>query len=207
MARKGSSRRWLKEHHGDQYVARAKREGWRSRAVYKLEEIDRKDRLFRPGMRVADLGAAPGGWTQYAVSRVGPRGQVYALDRLDMPGVPGAEFLQGDFTEQTVLDRLLDLLGEARLDLVLSDMAPNISGVKAVDQPAAMYLAELALDFAHRVLAEGGGLLVKAFQGEGFDAYLGELRRNFERVQVRKPGASRDRSPEVYLLARNYRMV
>lgn len=207
MARKGSSRRWLQEHHEDPWVARARKEGWRSRAVYKLAELDRRDQLLRPGSCVVDLGAAPGGWTQYAVERVGPKGRVFALDRLEMPPVAGAEFLQGDFTEQEPLDELLARLDGHPVDLVLSDMAPNISGVKAVDQPAAMYLAELALDFAGRVLAPGGSLLVKAFQGEGFDAFLRELRQQFGTVRTRKPEASRGRSPEVYLLARNYRMV
>jgi 23S rRNA (uridine2552-2'-O)-methyltransferase len=207
MARKGSSHRWLREHHSDEYVRRAKQEGWRSRAVYKLEEIDGKDRLFRPGMTVVDLGAAPGGWSQYAVARVGKKGAVVALDRLDMPAVDGVDFLQGDFTEQSVLDELLETLGDRPVDLVLSDMAPNMSGMKGVDQPAAIYLGELSLDLARQVLRPGGNLLIKAFQGEGFDELLAALRSTFGKVQVRKPGASRDRSREVYLLARNYRVV
>ena len=207
MARKGSSRRWLREHHEDPWVERARKEGWRSRAVYKLAELDRRDQLIQPGSCVVDLGAAPGGWTQYAVDRVGSKGRVFALDRLEMPPVPGAAFILGDFTEQEPLDELLARLEGRPVDLVLSDMAPNISGVKAVDQPAAMYLAELALDFAGRVLSPGGSLLVKTFQGEGFDAFLSDLRGQFGSVRTRKPEASRGRSPEVYLLARNYRMV
>jgi len=207
MGKKGSSHRWLKEHHRDEHVLRARKEGWRSRAVFKLEEIDQKDRLIRPGMTVIDLGAAPGGWSQYVAHRMKGQGRVIALDRLEMPALPDVEFLQGDFTEQDVLDRLLETLGDRRVDLVMSDMAPNISGMKAVDQPAAMYLVELSLDLARQVLSEGGSLLVKAFQGEGFDEYLAELRKAFGKVQVRKPKASRDRSAEVYLLARNYRVV
>lgn len=207
MARKGSSHRWLREHHSDEYVRRARQEGWRSRAVYKLQEIDRKDRLFRPGMTVVDLGAAPGGWSQYAVSKAGDKGVVVALDRLEMPAVEGVIFLQGDFTEQAVLDELLETLDDRPVDLVLSDMAPNMSGMKGVDQPAAIYLGELSLDLARQVLRPGGNLLIKAFQGEGFDELLAALRAAFGKVQVRKPGASRDRSREVYLLARNYRVV
>lgn len=207
MTRKGSSRRWLQEHHKDEYVRRARKEGWRSRAVYKLEEIDRKDRLFRGGMTVVDLGAAPGGWSQYAAAKVGRKGTVIALDRLEMPPVEGVTFLQGDFTEQSVLDQLLVEVGGRGVDLVLSDMAPNMTGMKGVDQPAVIYLGELSLELAHEVLSPGGGLLIKTFQGEGFDELLAALRKEFAKVQVRKPGASRDRSPEVYLLARNYRVV
>lgn len=207
MARKGSSHRWLREHHSDEYVRRARQEGWRSRAVYKLQEIDQKDRLFRSGMTVVDLGAAPGGWSQYAAAKVGDKGAVVALDRLEMPEIEGVTFLQGDFTEQSVLDELLETLGDRPVDLVLSDMAPNMSGMKGVDQPAAIYLGELSLDLARQVLRPGGNLLIKAFQGEGFDELLAALRAAFGKVQVRKPGASRDRSREVYLLARNYRVV
>jgi len=207
MGKKGSSHRWLKEHHRDEHVLRARKEGWRSRAVFKLEEIDKKDRLFRPGMTVVDLGAAPGGWSQYAAHRLQGQGRIVALDRLEMPALPGVDFIQGDFTEQSVLEALLSALDGRRVDLVMSDMAPNMSGMKAVDQPAAMYLAELSLDLGRQVLSEGGSLLVKAFQGEDFDAFLADLRKAFAKVQVRKPKASRDRSPEVYLLARNYRVV
>lgn len=205
MARTASSRRWLKEHFNDEYVQRAQREGYRSRAVYKLIEIQERDRILRPGMRVVDLGAAPGGWTQYASSIVGDRGRVYALDLLPVDSFPDVDFIQGDFTEEAVLRQLLDLLGDEPVDFVLSDMAPNMSGVESVDIPRGMYLAELALEFCDRMLNEKGGFLVKVFQGEGFDAYLKALRARFRHVVVRKPKASRPRSREVYLLARERR--
>jgi len=207
VGKKSSSHRWLKEHHGDEYVLRARKEGWRSRAVFKLEEIDQKDRILRPGMRIVDLGAAPGGWSQYAAKRLGRNGQIIALDRLEMEPLENVQFILGDFTENSVLDELLASLGDQGVDLVLSDMAPNMSGMKGVDQPAAMYLAELSLDLAKKVLKSGGSLLVKTFQGEGFDELLAEMRASFAKVQVRKPKASRNRSAEVYLLARNYRLV
>ncbi len=206
MARSKSSARWLREHFGDEYVRRARQDGYRSRAVYKLLEIDEKDRLLRSGLTVVDLGAAPGGWSQLAAARVGPRGRVIALDLLPMEPVPGVEFIQGDFHSQAVLDRLLDVLADRPVDLVISDIAPNSTGMKAVDQPRGMYLAELALDFATRSLRPGGDLLVKVFQGEGFQALLGQMRERFTRVGTRKPRASRARSAELYLLARNYRL-
>jgi len=193
----------LREHFDDLYVRRARQEGYRSRAVYKLQEIQEKDRIFRPGMTVVDLGAAPGGWSQFASRCVTAKGRVVALDILPMDPLPDVEFIQGDFCEQEVCERLLGLVGE-RVDLVMSDMAPNISGVKAVDQPRAMHLAELALDFSRNVLTPEGNLLIKAFQGEGFDALVRELRSAFRKVLVRKPGASRSRSREVYLLARGH---
>jgi len=204
--RTGSSRRWLREHFDDPYVQRAQREGLRSRAAFKLEAIDAKDGLLRPGMTVVDLGAAPGGWSQYAARRLAGRGRIVALDVLAMEPLAGVEFLQGDFHEQETVDRLQALLGEVRVDLVMSDMAPNISGMKAVDQPRVMYLAELALMLAGEVLAPGGDFLVKTFQGEGFDELLGTLRQTFGKVLVRKPESSRTRSREVYLLARNYHL-
>lgn len=204
MARSKSSGRWLREHFDDPYVKRAQQEGYRSRAVYKLEEIDRRDRLLQPGMTVVDLGAAPGGWSQYARRAVGEKGRVVALDILPMDSMAGVEILQGDFREQEVLDRLLQTLGDRPVDLVISDMAPNISGVNSVDQARAMYLAELAVDLAKQILKPGGDLLLKVFQGEGFDAILAELRRSFKSVVIRKPKASRPRSREVYALARNY---
>ncbi len=204
MARSKSSGRWLREHFDDPYVKRAQQEGYRSRAVYKLEEIDRRDRLFRPGMTVVDLGAAPGGWSQYARRSIGDKGRVVALDILPMDPIPGVEFLQGDFREQEVLDRLLDTLGGEPADLVISDMAPNISGVNSVDQARAMYLVELAVDLAKQILKPGGDLLLKIFQGEGFEPVLADLRRSFRSVAIRKPKASRPRSREVYALARNY---
>lgn len=206
MARTKSSRRWLKEHFDDVYVKRAQERGWRSRAVFKLEEIQEKDRLLRAGQRVVDLGAAPGGWSQYAAGIVGERGRVVALDILAMDPLPGVVTLQADFTEDEALARLDEALGGEPVDVVLSDMAPNISGQAAVDQPRAMYLAELAVDFAGQVLRPGGALLVKVFQGEGFDSYLKALRGRFGGVVTRKPKASRPRSREVYLLARDFRV-
>ncbi|MFO1376139.1 MAG: 23S rRNA (uridine(2552)-2'-O)-methyltransferase RlmE [Steroidobacteraceae bacterium] len=200
--RSKSSGRWLREHFDDEFVQRAQKEGWRSRAVFKLQEIDRSERLLRPGMTVVDLGAAPGGWSQYAGRILGERGRVIAMDVLPMDPLPGVEFLQGDFREQDVLDRLEQILAGARVDLVLSDMAPNLSGVDVVDQPRAMYLAELALDFAATHLKPGGTLLTKVFQGAGFDALLKDARARFAEVRLKKPKASRLRSPEVYLLAR-----
>jgi len=205
MPKSKSSRRWLKEHFDDPYVKMAQDAGYRSRAVFKLKEIDEKDRLFRPGRVVVDLGAAPGGWCEYARAHLTDKDPVFALDILPMEPIDNVTFLQGDFTEQSVLDALLAALGERKVDLVLSDMAPNISGMKAIDQPKAMYLAELALDFCTRVLNQGGDFLVKVFQGEGFDDYQRALREHFDKVLVRKPKASRARSREVYLLARGYR--
>ena len=205
MARSKSSARWLREHFTDEYVKRAQQDGYRSRAVYKLLEIHEKDRLLRPGLAVVDLGAAPGGWSQLATQLVGSQGRVMALDILPMKPLPSVEFIEGDFRETVVLDQLLAALDGRPVDLVLSDMAPNTSGIKAVDQPSSLYLAELALDFARQCLKPGGDFLVKAFQGEGFDKFLKELRVAFATVAPRKPRASRARSAEQYLLARNYR--
>jgi 23S rRNA (uridine2552-2'-O)-methyltransferase len=206
MARSVSSKRWLAEHFSDEYVRRAQKEGWRSRAVYKLIELNERDRLLKPGMTVVDLGAAPGGWTQYAAGRVGGKGHVYALDLLPMDHFADTTVLQGDFTEDAVLERLETALGETAVDLVLSDMAPNMSGVESVDIPRSMYLAELALDFCDRMLREGGSFVTKLFQGEGFDAFVREVRGRFDRVAVRKPKASRPRSREVYLVATGRRV-
>ncbi len=200
--RSKSSQRWLREHFDDTFVAQAQQEGYRSRAVYKLAEIDRRDRLLRPGMRVVDLGAAPGGWSQYAADRVGPSGRVVSSDLLAMEPIPGVEIVTGDFRDEAVLRQILDALGEERADLVLSDIAPNLSGVDAVDQPRAMHLAELALDLAAGILKPNGAFLVKVFQGQGSDDFLRELRLRFRRVWIRKPQASRARSREVYVLAR-----
>jgi len=205
MARSKSSARWLREHFTDEYVKRAQQDGYRSRAVYKLLEIHEKDRLLRPGLAVVDLGAAPGGWSQLATRLVGGQGRVMALDILPMEPLPSVEFIEGDFRETAVLDQLLAALDGRPVDLVLSDMAPNTSGIKAVDQPSSLYLAELALDFARQCLKPGGDFLVKAFQGEGFDRFLKELRVAFATTAPRKPRASRARSAEQYLLARNYR--
>lgn len=206
MSRSKSSTRWLKEHFDDEYVRRAQQEGRRSRAIYKLIEIQQKDQLLKPGMTVIDLGAAPGGWSEYAAQQVGAKGRVIALDILAMEPVPGVHFIHGDFREETVLQGLLEVIGTDKADLVLSDMAPNISGMGAVDIPRAYYLAELALDLAQQVLKPGGGLLVKLFQGEGFDAYQRNLKQGFKKVVMRKPKASRARSREIYALATGYEL-
>jgi 23S rRNA (uridine2552-2'-O)-methyltransferase len=205
MSRSKSSGAWLAEHFTDEYVLRARREGYRSRAIYKLMELDERDRLLRPGMTVVDLGAAPGGWSQYVAQRVGPRGKVVALDILPMDPLAGVEVMQADFTEESALTALRTVLGGRSVDLVISDMAPNISGVESVDQPRAMYLAELALEFATEVLKPGGQFLVKAFQGQGYAAYYKQLQARFTKVVTRKPKASRPRSPEMYLLASGFR--
>jgi 23S rRNA (uridine2552-2'-O)-methyltransferase len=205
MARSKSSSRWLKEHFDDEYVQRSRQEGYRSRAVYKLIEIQQKDRVLKPGMTVIDLGAAPGGWSQYVATVLGSKGRMIALDILPIEPLPGIEFIQGDFRENEVLHQLLQSLGDSGADLVLSDMAPNTSGMDAVDVPRAYYLAELALDFARQVLKPGGGLLVKLFQGDGFEAYHNELKQHFSRVVMRKPKASRARSREIYALAAGFK--
>lgn len=201
MGRSRSSRRWLREHFADPHVHRAQAAGYRGRAVYKMIEIDRRDRLLRPGMRVVDLGAAPGSWSQYAVERVGSAGVVVASDVLPMDPIPGVTFVRGDLHADETLEALLAAAGGAGVDLVLSDMAPNLSGMAAVDQPAAMALAELAHDLARRTLKPGGALLAKMFQGEGSDAFVRALKTDFTAVRIRKPGASRERSREVYVLA------
>ncbi|MDB2688026.1 23S rRNA (uridine(2552)-2'-O)-methyltransferase RlmE [Luminiphilus sp.] len=199
--KKSSSRAWLKEHHDDPFVQRAQREGYRSRAVYKLIEINEKDRLIQPGMSVLDLGSAPGGWSQVAGVLVGDRGRVLASDILPMDHLPNVTFIQGDFTEQETYDQLMQALSGRRLDVVISDMSPNMSGLAAVDQPRAMYLVELATDLALRALSPGGAMLTKVFQGEGFEEWFRQIRERFERVITRKPSASRPRSREVYVLA------
>ena len=199
--RSKSSQRWLKEHFSDPFVKKAQAEGLRSRAAYKLEELVERDRLLRPGMVVVDLGAAPGGWSQWVRQALGEGGRVIALDILEMPTLAGVEFLHGDFREDAVLSQLEAMLDGKPVDLVLSDMAPNKSGMDAVDQPRAMHLAELAMDFADRHLRPGGAFLIKLFQGVGFDEYVRELRRRYAKVVIRKPAASRKRSPEVYALA------
>jgi len=203
--KKSSSRAWLREHINDPWVQRAQRDGYRSRASYKLLELQSRDRLFVPGMLVLDLGAAPGGWSQVAAALVGARGQVIATDILPMDALAGVDFVQGDFTEQAVLDTLLAIIEGRSVDVVMSDMSPNLSGLKAVDQPAAIYLVELALDLALRVLGTRGVFIAKVFNGEGFDTMLQLLRNNFVRVTVRKPDASRSRSRETYIVAREPR--
>ena len=208
MARRSkSSDRWLREHFSDPFVKRAQAEGWRSRAVFKLEQIDQRERLLRPGMTVLDLGAAPGAWSQYVRRRLGSAGRIVASDILPMEPLAGVEFLQGDFREQSVFEALQALLGKDGVDLVLSDMAPNLSGMDAIDAPRAMYLAELALDMAAETLKPGGSALIKVLQGAGFDALLRGARGRFERVKCLKPEASRSRSSETYLLASGKRMV
>jgi len=203
--RSKSSQRWLKEHFSDPFVKKAQTEGMRSRAAYKLEELLARDRLLRPDMVVVDLGAAPGGWSQQVRKQLGDRGRVLALDILEMPPLAGVEFLHGDFREQTVLSEFEAMLGGKPVDLVLSDMAPNKSGMDAVDQPRMMHLAELAMDFADHHLKTGGAFLIKLFQGVGFDEYVRELRRRYDKVSIRKPEASRKRSPEVYALGQGKR--
>ena len=205
MSRSKSSQRWLREHFADPYVKKAQAEGLRSRAAYKLEELIERDRLLRPGMVVVDLGAAPGGWSQYVRQVLGGGGRVVALDILEMPPLAGVEFLHGDFREEAVLSQLETLLDGQRVDLVLSDMAPNMSGVDVVDQARAMHLAELAMEFADGHLRPGGAFLIKLFQGVGFDDYVRELRHRYDKVAIRKPAASRKRSPEVYALAQGKR--
>ena len=196
---------WMQEHVADAYVKRARAEGMRSRAAYKLDQIAERDRLLRPGMVVVDLGAAPGGWSQVAAERVGPDGQVIAVDVLDMTPLRGVAFIRGDFHDASVVAELERVLGARKADLVLSDMAPNLSGIAATDQARALELAELALQFAMKHLKPQGNFLVKAFQGAGFEAFLKILRNRFMAVAVRKPGASRDRSSEVYLLGKGLR--
>jgi len=201
MKRSNSSHRWLQEHHNDPYVKLAKKQGARSRAAFKLQELQEKYRLVRPGDIVVDLGAAPGGWSQLLREWIGSKGKVFALDILPMDALADVEFIQGDFTEEGVLNELLHRLDGRVVDFVFSDMAPNMSGIKIADQARAMYLAELVFDFCEHYLKKNGSLLIKVFQGDGFDDYLLALRKLFSKVSVHKPDASRDRSREVYLLA------
>ena len=201
MAKKGSSRRWMHEHLSDEFVKKAKKEGYRSRAVYKLLEIIEKNKIIQNGDIVLDLGAAPGGWSQVAVKFVGSSGKVIASDILPIDEINGVNFLQGDFTEQSVYDDLLKMTDGSKVNVVLSDMAPNMSGQLSVDQPKSMYLAELAIDMATKTLEINGSFVVKVFQGDGFDDYLQNARKTFKKVSVIKPKASRPRSKEVYLLA------
>jgi 23S rRNA (uridine2552-2'-O)-methyltransferase len=206
MARKkSSSKSWLREHFKDPYVQQAQREGYRSRACYKLLELQEKDKLIKPGMTVIDLGSAPGGWSQVAGKLVGRKGRVIASDILPMDSLEDVEFIQGDFTEEAVFDEIMAATRNQPVDLVISDMAPNMSGMSAVDQPRSMYLVELALDMARQVLRPGGAFVCKVFQGEGFDELLRDTRSCFGKVLTRKPAASRPRSREVYLVARDYR--
>lgn len=204
MARTKSSRRWLDRHLNDPYVKQSQRDGYRSRAAYKLLEIQEKDRILMPGARVLDLGAAPGSWSQIASRLVGPGGRVIALDLLPMDAIDGVLFLQGDFREESVLFQVREAIGAEPLDLLLSDMAPNMSGTAVTDQTRVVYLLELALELAREALKPGGALVVKAFQGEGFDAFLQDLRQSFGRVVTRKPPSSRSASREIYLVAKGF---
>ena len=203
---RGSSRSWRERQERDPYVQRARRDGWRSRAVYKLEQIDQKEPLLKPNMLCVDLGAAPGGWSQYVTEKLDGKVRIVAIDLLPMDALPAVEFIEGDFTADETLVELRRCLQGNRADLVMSDMAPNISGNRAVDQPRSMYLAELALDVCGQILSHGGSFVCKLFQGEGFDEFVLAARRAFERVKVMKPKASRPGSREVYLVARNYRL-
>ena len=204
MTRTKSSRRWLHRHFSDSYVQRARTEGYRSRAAFKLLEIQEKDRILAPGMRVLDLGAAPGGWSQAAARIIGPRGWIVALDLLPMEPLPEVAFVQGDFRDEASLAELRRTLEGEAVDAVLSDMAPNMSGNHAVDQPRMIYLCELALDLAKELLNPGGSLVVKTFHGEGFEGFHKEMRASFRRVASRKPKSSRARSRELYLVATGY---
>lgn len=205
VQRSKSSANWLREHFNDPFVKQAQKDGYRSRASYKLLEIQEKDRLIRPGMSVIDLGAAPGGWSQVTSRLIGGQGRLIASDILEMDSIPDVTFIQGDFTQDEVLQQILQAVGDSHVDLVISDMAPNMSGTPAVDMPRAMFLCELALDLATRVLKPGGDFLIKIFQGEGFDMYLKDVRRKFDKVQMRKPSSSRDRSREQYLLGKGFK--
>jgi len=200
MKRTRTSKGWMQEHVNDEYVKRAQRDGYRARAAYKLIEIDDKDHLIMPGMVIVDLGSTPGSWSQVVTQRLKGQGKIIALDLLDMQPIPGVQFIQGDFREDAVLAQLEATLGESRVDLVIADMAPNISGISDVDQANAMYLTELALDFSYKWLKPGGHFLVKVFNGSGFEEIVKNMRQGFDKVSTRKPKASRDRSSEVYLL-------
>lgn len=206
MSRSKSSRRWLEEHFDDVYVKMAQKEGYRSRAVYKLKEIDDKSQLIRPGMTIVDLGAAPGGWSQYVTQKLNGCGTLIALDVLPMDALPDVTFICGDFTDDVVFEQLAQQVPKTGIDLILSDMAPNMSGNRAIDIPRSMYLVELAIDFAEKALKPGGNLLMKVFHGAGFDELLQRTRKNFSQVVMRKPAASRSRSRETYLLAKDYKL-
>ncbi len=205
MGRSKSSSRWMQEHFEDEYVKMAQAKGYRSRAVFKLKEIQDKDQIIRPGMNVVDLGAAPGGWSQFARQLIGKKNKLIALDMLPMDTLDGVDFIQGDFREEAVLDQLHAVLEGAPVNLVMSDMAPNMSGNRGVDQPSAIYLGELALDTAKAVLSKDGSFLVKLFHGEGFEAFHLEVQRYFTKVVIRKPKASRPRSNEIYILGKGFK--
>lgn len=207
MKRSNSSKRWLQEHFADPYVKLAQAEGMRSRAVYKLQEIDDKINLLKPGMTIVDLGSAPGGWSQYAAKKLqNSKSRIIALDILSQDPLAGVEFIQGDITDDSIFDRLMAILPNRNVDVLLSDMAPNMSGNKAIDNPRSMYLAEITIDFAYKVLKKGGVLLMKVFHGAGFDELVKQVRVDFDKVSIRKPQASRARSKETYLLAIGYKL-
>lgn len=206
MPRSKSSKNWLKEHFDDSYVKQAQKDGYRSRAVYKLREIDEKERLIQDGMTIVDLGAAPGGWTQYVAEKLNGSGQIIALDILPMMSVEGAIHITGDFREESVLNQLIECIPEPKVDLVLSDMAPNMSGNPEIDIPQAMYLAELAFDFSDHMLKKGANVFIKIFHGTGFDELVKDARKKFKKVVIKKPSASRARSRETYLLAKGYNL-
>jgi 23S rRNA (uridine2552-2'-O)-methyltransferase len=205
MTRSKSSNQWLQEHFNDEYVKLAQARGYRSRAIFKLIEIQEKDKIIKPGMNIIDLGAAPGGWSQYVRQIIGKQDKIIALDILEMEPLDGVDFIQGDFREESVLNQLYEVLDGEVINVVLSDMAPNLSGNKDADQARAIYLGELALDTAVNVLSKGGSFLVKMFQGVGFDAYHQQIKNSFSSVVIRKPKASRPRSTEVYILARGFK--
>jgi 23S rRNA (uridine2552-2'-O)-methyltransferase len=205
MARSKTSLGWLKRHVNDPYVKQAQKDGYRSRASYKLLEVQEKYKLIRPGMSVVDLGAAPGGWSQVTSRLIGGQGRLIASDILEMDSIPDVTFIQGDFTSDEVLAQILEAVGNSQVDLVISDMAPNMSGTPEVDMPKAMFLCELALDLAERILKPGGNFLIKIFQGEGFDTYLKDARKKFDKIQMIKPDSSRGSSREQYMLAWGYR--
>ena len=205
MARSKSSNRWMEEHVNDPYVKQAQIDGYRARAAYKLLELNDKDKLIRPGMLVVDLGSAPGSWSQIAGRLVGTKGRVIASDILPMDSLEGVDFIQGDFTEETVFQQIMDMLGDAQADLVISDMAPNISGVDAVDQVSSIYLVELALDMARQVLKPKGNFVTKVFHGEGYDDYVKTVKTSFDKVVIRKPDSSRARSREVYVVGKGFK--
>lgn len=205
MARSKSSARWLKEHVNDPFVKQAQKDGYRSRASYKLKELSDKDKLIKPGMLVIDLGSAPGGWSQVASELVGDHGKLIASDILPMDPLPGVDFIQGDFTEEAVFDQIMAAIGGQPVDVVISDMAPNLSGISSADQAASIYLIELALDMANQVLKPKGGFVAKAFQGEGYEAFVAQVREQFDSVVIRKPDSSRARSREVYVVGRGFK--
>lgn len=205
MARSKSSQQWMQEHFQDEYVKKAQAMGYRSRAVFKLIEIQEKDKIIKPGINIVDLGAAPGGWSEYASKIIGKKNKIVALDLLDIVPIEGVDFIQGDFREDEILEKLYKVLDGEPVHLLLSDMAPNMSGSREMDQPRAIYLGELALDAAEQVLAKGGTFLIKMFQGAGFDEYYSQVRQHFSSVVIRKPKASRPRSNEVYILAKGFK--